>query len=130
MKGSMTVEAAYLFPFCFLIVTIVCSLGIYRYNLAVLEMTGYECILCSVRTDEESEEALKENLLRRAKTFGEGRTLAMGELEVSVKITETKVSVSYRGTQSLLHLPFKVSATYERTHPETVLRLARRIRGE
>ena len=45
MKGNLTIEAAYLFPFCFFILSLICYLGIFLYNHAVLELTGYECVL-------------------------------------------------------------------------------------
>ena len=54
MKGSLTVEAACIMPFCFLVITIVCVLGIYEYNQAVLQMTGYECILETVAEQPEN----------------------------------------------------------------------------
>ena len=50
MKGSVTIEAAWIFPFCFFVIAIVCCLGIYEYNQTVLKISGYECI---VRTMEE-----------------------------------------------------------------------------
>ena len=37
MKGSLTVEAAFVFPFCFLVIGIVCLLGVFLYNQAVLK---------------------------------------------------------------------------------------------
>ena len=34
MKGNVTIEAAYLFPFCFLVLGLICYLGIFLYNQA------------------------------------------------------------------------------------------------
>lgn len=130
MKGSMTVEAAYVFPFCFIIIAIVCCLGIFQYNLAVLKMTGYECILCTLGELEEGSEFLEENLLQNAETSARKRALSIGDMETSVKVTATKISVKYSGTQSLLNIPFEVIAVYERTFPEMTLRLAHGITGE
>ena len=45
MKGSLTVEASFVIPLCFLFLGVIFYLGIYQYNQAVLQMTGYECIL-------------------------------------------------------------------------------------
>ena len=45
MKGNLTSEAAYLFPYCFFILSLICYLGIFLYNQAVFELTGYECVL-------------------------------------------------------------------------------------
>lgn len=130
MKGSMTVEASYIFPFCFLVIGIVCYLGIFQYNQAVLKMTGYECILQTMEEREESEELFKENLLRRAEQSAKDRTLGVKELNVSVKMTASKISVSYSCMQKMLEVPLGVTAVYERTNPELTLRLAAGITGE
>lgn len=82
MKGSMTVEASYVFPFCFLIILIVCHLGIFEYNRAVLKMTGYECILQTMELREESEKVMEENLLKRAGETAAGRVLGVRNLEI------------------------------------------------
>lgn len=130
MKGSVTVEAAYIFPFCFIIIAIVCCLGIFQYNLAVLKMTGYECILCTVGELEEGSEVSEENLAQSAETSARNRILAIRDLETSVKVTASKISVKYSGTQFLLNIPFEVKAVYERTFPELTLRLTYGITGE
>lgn len=130
MKGSVTVEAAYIFPFCFIIIAIVCCLGIFQYNLAVLKMTGYECILCTVGELEEGSEFSEDNLAQSAETSARNRILAIRDLETSVKVTASKISVKYSGTQFLLNIPFEVMAVYERTFPELTLRLTHGITGE
>lgn len=130
MKGSMTVEASYVFPFCFLIILIVCHLGIFEYNRAVLKMTGYECILQTMELREESEKVMEENLLKRAGETAAGRVLGVRNLETKVKMTASKISVSYSGNQSILKVPFDITAVYERTYPELTLRLLSGKRGE
>lgn len=123
MKGSLTVEAAYIFPFCFLIIGIVCYLGIFEYNRAVLKMTGYECILQTMEERDGAEEAFQENLLRRARQAAKERTFGMTDLEVSAKITTSKISVSLQGIQTMIQTPLEVTVVYERTFPELTLRL-------
>ncbi len=130
MKGSMTVEASYLFPFCFLMLGIVCILGVYIYNVSALQMTGYECILQTMEERSLEKEVLKEELLRRAVQAGEERTIGIEHLDVSVKMTASKVVINYTGTQSLLELPIKVTAAYQRVYPEMSLRLTRGLHGE
>lgn len=130
MRGSMTVEASYIFPFCFVVIVIVCYLGIFEYNQAVLKMTGYECILHTMEGREESEELLKENLLKRAEQMAKTRVLGIKDLEVSVKMTASKISVSYRCRQTMLEVPLAVTAVYERTYPEVTLRLLSGKMGE
>lgn len=130
MKGSMTVEGAYIFPFCLIIIVIVCCLGIFRYNAAVLKITGYECILNTMGDMEEENDLLEENLLRNAQRDASQRALAMKDLKASVKVTASKISVKYSGTQALLNIPLEVKVVYERTFPERTLRLTNKITGE
>ncbi len=130
MKGSMTIEGAYVFPFGFIIIAIVCCLGIFRYNLAVLKMTGYECILSTAGELEEDNEFLEEELLKNAEVCADKRVLAVENLKTTVRVTASKIAVRYSGTQSLLNIPFEVSAVYERTFPEQTLRLTQKLTGE
>ena len=124
----MTIEAAYIFPLCFLILGIVCYLGIYEYNRAVLKMAGYECILQTM--EERDEDCFKENLLRRAELAAKERTFGMVDLKTSAKITATKDSVSIQGEQRMLQVPLEVTVIYERTFPELTLRMMKGMTGE
>lgn len=124
MKGTLTVEASYLFPFCFWIIGVVCFLGIFIYNQAVLKMTGYECILQSF--DEAEMTVLEETLLENAQKCAEERVLAVKNLEVTVKSGISKISVSYHGTQTMLNIPLEVTVVCEKIFPERTLRLIKR----
>lgn len=123
MKGSMTIEASYIFPFCFIVIGIVCFLGIFQYNQAILKMTGYECILQRIDEGEGNEEVLEENLLRSAKQAAEDRTFGLKDLKTSAKITASKISLTYHAVQSMLDIPLEVTVVYERIYPELTLRL-------
>ena len=127
MKGNLTIEAAYIFPFCFFVLGLVSFLGIFLYNQAVLEMTGYECILQTVEERELKEDDLKGQLLRRAKQAAEDRTFGVEGLQVNLKVTKTKIAINYKGTQSVIGVPINVDAVYERTSPELTLRLIKGI---
>lgn len=130
MKASMTVEASVVMPFCFLVIAIVCCLGVFQYNQAILKLTGYECMVHSMELREESESLLKENIRKRAEETGKARTLGIQNLEVSVSVTASKISVTYSADQSLLRLPLKVTTVYERVYPELTLRLLSGNTGE
>ena len=130
MKGSLTVEAAFVFPFCFLVIGIVCLLGVFLYNQAVLKMTGYECILQTMEERDLKEEVLLENLLQRAEENGKARTLGIEDLNATVRITASKVSLKYQCVQTLLNLPIEISVACDRVYPETSLRLLRRTLRE
>lgn len=123
MKGSMTVEASLVFPFCFLVIAIVCCLGIFKYNQAVLKLTGYECVVHTMELRGESEQVLRETIKGRAEQMAKERALGVENLETSVKVTTSKILVTYSGNQSLLRLPLKVNVVYERVYPEQALRL-------
>lgn len=123
MKGSMTIEASYIFPFCFLIIAIVCYLGIFKYNQAVLKTTGYECILQSMNEKDLSEEALQQTIVKKAEQLAKARVLGVEKLNVAVKMTVSKISVTFQGRQRVFDLNLNVTTVYERTYPELTLRL-------
>ena len=130
MRGSLTVEASCIFPFCFLIIFFICYLGIYQYNLAVLKTSGYECILRSMEERELDKEFFIEHLLQRAKELADARTIGVKNLDVSVKLTSSTILLTYNGTQSVLDSPMEVTATYTRIYPELILRMERGMTGE
>ena len=130
MKGSLTVEAAFVFPFCFLIIGIIYALGIFLYNQSVLKLTGYECIVQIMEDRDQKEEILLETLLQRAEETGKSRTLGIDDLNAIVRITATKITLKYQCVQRILNLPMEVTVIYNRIYPEMSLRLMREIVGE
>ena len=130
MKGSLTVEAAFVFPFCFLIIGIIYALGIFLYNQSVLKLTGYECIVQIMEDRDQKEEILLETLLQRAEETGKSRTLGIDDLNAIVRITATKITLKYQCVQRILNLPMEVSVVCDRVYPEMSLRLMREIVGE
>lgn len=123
MRGSVTIEASYIFPFCFLVIAIVCYLGIFKYNQSVLKMTGYECILQTMNENDLSKEDLQQTIVKRAEQTARARVLGVKELNAVVKMTVSKISVTFQGSQRLFALPLNITAVYERTYPEQTLRL-------
>ena len=130
MKGSFTVEAALVFPFCFMVIGIVCFLGIFLYDQAVLKVTGYECIFEILKQEELSEEQMIENLQKLAEESGKNRVLAVSNLQTKVKISALKITITYIGKQKVLNLPIETTVVYEKVFPELTLRLTRRKTGE
>lgn len=125
MKGSLTVEASMVFPFCFIVIGLVCFFGIFLYDQAVLKLTGYECILQFVEQENINGESFQGNLQKQAGNMAEKRILGIEELQTSVKISASKIIVSYRGKQKLLNIPIETKVVYEKTFPELTLRLTR-----
>lgn len=130
MKGSFTVEASLVFPFCFMIIGIVCFLGIFLYDQAVLKVTGYECIFEMLKQEELNEEQMIENLQKLAAESGKNRVLAVSDLQTKVKISALKITITYTGKQKVLNLPIATTVVYEKVFPELTLRLTRRKTGE
>ena len=130
MKGNVTIEAAYLFPFCFLVLGLICYLGIFLYNQAVLELTGYECILRTIEERELRDELFEEHLYERAKETARERTFGVKKLQITLKVTASKIAINYKGIQSFISVPMNVDVVYERTNPEQALRLIKGIGGE
>jgi hypothetical protein len=125
MKGSMTVEAAFVFPFCFFVLAIIGCLGVYKYNQSVLKVSGYECVLKTMEERNLEEQIFKENFNRRMLDLAQNRTLGMKDFEVSIKMTATKLLITVKGVQRLLNLPVEVEVVYQRVHPEKTLQLLR-----
>ena len=125
MKGSVTIEAAWMFPFCFFIIVVVSCLGIYKYNQTVLKISGYECIVRTMEERNLEEPLVEENLKVRILETATERTLDLKDLQVSIKTTTNKIVVTMKGIQRLLHLPLEVEVFYERVYPERTLQLLR-----
>ena len=125
MKGSMTVEAALVFPFCFFVLAIIGCLGVYKYNQSVLKLSGYECVVHTMEERNLEEQIFKENFSRRMLDAAQNRTLGMKDFEISIKISATKLLVKIKGVQKLLNLPVEAEVVYQRVHPERVLQLLR-----
>lgn len=122
MKGSLTLEAAYIVPFCIFIVGVVCYLGVFEYNRAVLKMTGYECILRTMEERTADDTIFWENLLNRANEEAGLRTFGITELDVKAKITVSQIVLHFQGIQTFFRTPIEVMVAYERTCPELMLR--------
>lgn len=130
MKGHLTVEASYIFPFSFLVIGIVCLLGVFCFNQAVLQMTGYECILKTMDDSELKEDDFREILIQRAETAAKERVIGISELKATTKVTASKISLTYEGIMSALNIKVKTNVIYEKVYPELSLRLMRGFTGE
>ena len=130
MKGSFTVEAALVFPFCFMMIGIVCFLGIFLYDQSVLKATGYECIFETIKQEAFSEEQMTAHLQNLAEDVGKNRVLAISDLQAKVKISATKIIITYHGKQKFLNLSLEKTVVYEKVFPELTLRLTREKTGK
>lgn len=126
MKGSLTVEASLVFPFCLMVIGIVCLLGVFLYDQVVLKITGYECILQTMEQEAISEEAFLGTLKKQAEITARNRTLMLADLQADVKISTSKITLSYQGKQKLWELPINTTIVYQKVFPELTLRLTRK----
>ena len=55
--------------------------------------------------------------------------MSVKELNVDVKITTSKIALTFYGKQTMFNLPLEVISVYERTYPERTLRLLTGTRG-
>ncbi len=129
MKGSMTVEAAYVFPFCFFMLLLVFELGIFLYDQSVLKLTAGECVL-KVMEEEKTESQIKEELERLILENGAERTLGTEELQVEIRSTAKRLLVTCKGEFSALGVRMETVTEYEKCSPENTLRLTKSMRDK
>lgn len=131
MKGNVTVEAAFVFPFCFAVIGAICYLGVFSYNLAVLKLTAYECISQSMEKRELDDQSFERELVRNLEKKAGERVLTLENIQVSVKITKFYITAELRAVQKMIFSqPVQADVTYKRTYPEQVLRAALTGRGK
>lgn len=123
MKGSLTVEAAFVFPFCFAVIGVICYLGVFGYNQAVLKLTAYECILQSLENRELDDKSFERELTELLQRKAEGRMLTLENIQTSVKVTGFYITAEFRAVQKMIFSqPVQAEVTYRKTYPEKVLR--------
>lgn len=131
MKGSVTVEAAFVFPFCFAVIGAICYLGVFSYNLAVLKLTAYECISQSMEKRELDDPGFERELVRILEKKAEERVLTLENIQASVKAQGFYITAEFQAVQKMIFSqPVQVDVTYKRTYPEQVLRAACFGRGD
>ena len=78
----------------------------------------------AVERTEFSENDFKQNLVKRAEQTAKTRVLGMKSLEVKAEITTSKILLTFYGNQAMFDLSLKITAVYEHTFPEKMLRLS------
>ncbi len=124
MKGSMTIEAAYVIPLSFAVIGVICILGLFQYNRVVLTLTGQECILQIMDERDLEEQGMKVKLLELASCQAEKRTFGLTEVTEEVQMAGGQIVLIYRAKQSVfIDLPLEVKIFYRRVFPEELLRI-------
>lgn len=125
MRGNVTVEAAFVIPFCFAAIGVICYLGIFSYNRAVLKLTAHECISKSMELRELDDQNFERELTQLLERKAAERTLALKDLMVSVKSTKFYITADFRAVQQMIFSqPVQEEVTCMKTYPEKVLRAA------
>ena len=124
MKGSVTVEMAFLVPIIFSVIVVVIQLLFYFHDKIVLEGVTFETVtVCS------SQEELTEEVVESYFEEALGRKLLMfGLVETEVELENTQVKMSCGSRKHGMNL--QVSASMSRTNPEGWIRAARLVKGE
>ena len=78
----------------------------------------------------DAQQLWQENLKKLAEETAKERILGVEKLSADVKVTASKISVTYSGKQRILQLPLEVCVIYERVYPELTLRLLSGNGGE
>ena len=90
------------------------------------EVVTYEMFVLPDNVDE----LFREKLYERAKEAAQERTFGVQELQITLKVTASKIAINYKGIQSAIGVPMNVDVVYEKTNPEQTLRLIKGIGGE
>lgn len=121
IKGSMTIEAAYLIPLVLLVLGVVFHVLFYYHDKNILLGTMHEVAAYGAGLEQVEEELLENYLLLRTK----GKLLLYTEPEPEIEITDEKIMVACTVKRSRTSM--KVACSVNRTDPEDYIRSVRKI---
>lgn len=123
MKGSLTVEAALVIPFSFMILGVICLLGVFQYNQAVVFITGRSYMYEVLDYREHGNAFMEQYLEEQVKAALAERTIGLKEIQVEAKVSTGKIYLHCGGQQKIL---FSLSVEKElekiRLYPEPWIR--------
>lgn len=121
LRGSFTIEAAYLIPLILLILCVVLSVLFYYHDKNILLGTAHETAAYGVGLKEVDEDTLEQYFVSRVRQ----KLLLFTTLNQEIKVEEDKVTVSCNATKSKMSL--KVDCSVNRTDPEDYIRSVRKM---
>lgn len=125
MRGSITVEASLIMPFCLAVIGVFSWLGVFQYNRAVMKLTACEYIVRFAEQRMQERDEFVRELTGKLEQAAEERTLALREIRASVKVTGSTVVAELNAEQRIIWSgTLNAKASYKITHPETALRIA------
>ena len=124
MRGSVTVEMSFLVPIIFSVIVVVIQILFYFHDKIVLEGVVYETVTVCSGKDEITEEDVKAYF---SEALG-NRLFMFRSVESEVTLEEKEIRMSCGSWRS--NMALQVSASMKRTHPVSVIRAARLVKGE
>ena len=121
LRGSFTIEAAYLIPLILLILCVVLSALFYYHDKNILLGTAHETVAYGVGLKEVDEDTLERYFVSKVKR----KLLLFTTLNPKIKIEDDKVTVSCSASKSKMSL--KVECSVNRTEPEDYIRSVRKM---
>lgn len=121
MKGSMTVEAAYIIPLILMVFGASITLLFYYHDKTLLLSATQEAAVYAGSGEEKSEKKIREHL----EILVKGRMLLFDDFQVSVVTKERTTDISCTAKNNLLSL--QVQSHMERTNPEDYIRMFRKL---
>jgi hypothetical protein len=96
LKGSVTIEAAFLMPILLFIQLLCMYTSFYIYNSVVISQCGYLALLRVVNTGIDDNEEMAENIELELAQFFEHQLIAVDELEWDIEVSLLTVTLEIR----------------------------------
>ena len=129
-RASITVEACFIIPFLTAIIFVLFCLCLYLHDRSMLAASAAELAGKGAGKKYQTEKELEEWLNGQALGLAEGRLLAVRELEATVRVTRTEVTVTYTGSTPLLGgLNVREQETAKRLNPVEFIRGRKRLKA-
>lgn len=124
LRGSVTVEAAFLVPLILLIISVTITLLFYYHDKVVIEAGIHETVAVMSEEDEVTEDMVARYFREQLR----GRLLLFPYVNVEAEIDSSEVHVMCKALQRGMRI--SLDARMKRTHPETWVRTINNIIGE
>ncbi len=121
LRGSLTIELAYLFPLILLVFGVLLHVLFYYHDKNILLGAAHETAAYGASLEEVQEGALEDYLNERLK----GRLLLYEQLEKKVGLQEKRVTVTCYAKKSVMSL--QIECSVNRTEPEDYIRSVRKL---
>lgn len=122
MRGSFTIEAAYIIPLILLMIGVIFHVLFYYHDKNILLGTAHETAAYGAGLEKTDEDTIESYFTTRIK----GKLLLFAELEKEITVEDDKVTVICNARKSKMSL--QVGCSVNRTDPEDYIRSVRKIK--